>query len=724
MVLRDPNTLDLTQQKLQMAEDVMFWPVHERGELVYRIEIPKLHRFFRVGYEEYVFLSLLDGATTIPQACGLSAAKLGTCAPTTSQAEVIGRWLLENDLAYLDGDGPPVRRLAGAAASSSQNVAARLIGRLNPFWIKVPLPYLERWMNVGAGLFRPLMARPAVLLGTLLIVVASIVLVSRWHDFIASSSSIFHPSNWIWLIVTWVALKAVHELAHAVACIRQGGTVRESGLVFILFAPLAYIDVTSCWRMSSRWSRIAVASAGMYLEMVIAAAAVIAWAFIDAPQARFLLHNLVFAAGLSTLLFNANVLMRFDGYFILADLIEVPNLYMEASSMVRRLAKRLVTGEETSSGNFSGWRKPFLLLYGLAALMWRVVVCISLAIAASAMLAGGGVVIAVLGILVWTGSPLRQLYRFAQDLRGRDPNRFIRGVVVSIAAICIAAGMLFHCPIPTAVHVPGVARYLPETMVRSRVSGFVSDIHVADGDFVEQGDLLMELENRELTARLEQLEIASEQNRIRMRKATDQHDASEQQVLDEYQRSVVEQLRQLRVQAAGLRVLAPRRGHVVARGLEATIGTYIHEGDSLLVVASEADKEVVAMIDQDVIKEVRPLVGTQLRLRLASFDVTTGTLDRIEPRATEHLPDPSLAATEGGDLAVQAASRDDDLEAPRLLEPHFRGRIGLAADIAAGVPVGMRVQVSMGYRTEPIASRVARAIRRLWHAAQDDATTY
>ena len=117
MVLRDPNTLDLTHQKLRMAEDVMVWPVHERGELVYRIEIPKLHRFFRVGFEEYVFISVLDGSTSIPQACGLAAAKLGSRAPTAAQAGAIGRWLLQHELAYLDSDGPPIRRLSSAGAS-------------------------------------------------------------------------------------------------------------------------------------------------------------------------------------------------------------------------------------------------------------------------------------------------------------------------------------------------------------------------------------------------------------------------------------------------------------------------------------------------------------------------------------------------------------------------------------------------------------------------------
>jgi putative peptide zinc metalloprotease protein len=723
VVLRDPNTFDLAQQRLRMADDVMIWPVHERGELVYRIEIPKLHRFFRVGHEEYVFISLLDAETTIPQACGLAAAKLGSRAPTAAQAASIARWLLQNDLAYLESDGPPVRQPLAPTENLNQDRTLRLLKRLNPFWIKIPLPNSEHWLNAAAKILRPVFASRAVLLGIFLMVAAAAVLVSRWSEFVSSSASIFHPTNWIWLLAAWVILKLIHELAHAIACERQGGEVGESGIVLILFAPLAYVDVSSCWRLNSRWSRILVAAAGMYVELVIAAVAVLLWTLTDAPQARFLLQNLVFTAGLSTLLFNANVLMRFDGYFILADLIEVPNLYAESAKAIRHIAKRSAIGEETNSSALGGWRRHFVPIYGLAALVWRIVICFSLGIAASTMFAGAGIGITMIGVMIWFGRPLHHLIMFAVDLRRRDPNRFVRGAVVGAAASCFCCWMIFWFPLPTSVTVPAVARYLPETMLRSRASGFVSKIYVADGDLVQEGDLLVELKNRELTSRLQQAEITWKQNEIRLRQAIDRHDAGGRQVLQENQKAVLEQREQLQLQADSLRVVAPRSGRVVARGLEATIATYVEEGDSILVVASESDKELVAVIGQDVIEDVRPLVGNDVRIRSKCFDSVPGKLDRIEPRAIDRLPDPSLAATAGGSLAVQPTTSEEEPDGLRLLEPHFRGRIAIDPNVASHVPAGMRMQVSLGYRTEPIASRIRRTIRRIWHSAHDNAAS-
>ena len=105
MPKRDLNTIDLVQQKLRLAEDVMVWPVRECGELVYRFEIPSLHQFFRVGYAEYVLISMLDGKTTLPEACGLAASELGPDAPTAAQASTIARWLIDHQLACLE-DAP------------------------------------------------------------------------------------------------------------------------------------------------------------------------------------------------------------------------------------------------------------------------------------------------------------------------------------------------------------------------------------------------------------------------------------------------------------------------------------------------------------------------------------------------------------------------------------------------------------------------------------------
>ena len=253
------------------------------------------------------------------------------------------------------------------------------------------------------------------LLGLLLIGAGMVVIATHWDEFIASSHLIFSPHNWLSMALAWVVLKIVHELGHALVCKRHGGEVREAGLIFILLAPAAFVDVTSSWRFASKWQRIHVAAAGMYVELVLAALAAMVWSQADSVVLRHLLFNMIVMASFSTLVFNANPLMRFDGYYIFADLLEIPNLATEGVRFVRQLGAYVFYGRMLPSRELLGGRGWVVRIYGLAAWLWRLVVCVSLLAAASVLFKGAGLVLGVAGAACWFGKPLVQtageLYR-------------------------------------------------------------------------------------------------------------------------------------------------------------------------------------------------------------------------------------------------------------------------------------------------------------------------
>ncbi|MEP3932236.1 MAG: peptidase M50, partial [Rhodopirellula bahusiensis] len=342
---RDPGTIDWQQQPIRIASDVKVWPVRETGEPIYRIEIPATHQFFRVGLPEYTFLSALDGHRTIAQACGLVTARMGRAAPSSSQCESIARWLIDHQLAHFADAPSPRRERSDEASPTDAKQPKSIWSRWNPFWIKMPIPgasSLLQQLSRGLGF---VFSTPMLFMGVLIIAAALFGLSSRWSEFLAGASSIFDPSNWAWLLFTAIGLKLVHELGHAIACHRSGGSVREAGLVWVLMTPLAYVDVSSCWRLPSRWSRIGVAAAGMFVEGLVASLAIAGWLLCEDEMFRWWCHHVILTAGLSTILFNANVLMRFDGYFMLSDLIDVPNLATEANQSVRQLTRRWFLGD-------------------------------------------------------------------------------------------------------------------------------------------------------------------------------------------------------------------------------------------------------------------------------------------------------------------------------------------------------------------------------------------
>ncbi|MEZ6078497.1 MAG: biotin/lipoyl-binding protein [Pirellulaceae bacterium] len=154
----------------------------------------------------------------------------------------------------------------------------------------------------------------------------------------------------------------------------------------------------------------------------------------------------------------------------------------------------------------------------------------------------------------------------------------IRPLVVSSGLLAAAVWLVFFCPIPIAISVPSVVDYLPETSLRSRTSGFITMVHVVDGQTVEMGDRLLTIENRELVTQLEELELTWQQNEIRLRQATDVHDASQQQILRKNQASLTQQMQPLRAQVTALDVISPRAGRVVAPALAQRLGRTLRRG--------------------------------------------------------------------------------------------------------------------------------------------------
>ena len=455
----------------------------------------------------------------------------------------------------------------------------------------------------------------------------------------------------------------------------------------------------------------------MYIELVIAAIAFLLWLNVTSLQSKFLLDNIVWMAGVSTLLFNLNVLMRFDGYYILADLVEIPNLYGESTRAVQNLFRRLIVGQASEPSRLHGWRRKFVLGYGLAALVWRIFICVSLTVAASVMFSGAGILLSLLGIYLWFAAPLRRLSKFWVLLWRSEPERAIRSAVFSMMGMVLLCIMLFVVPFPTAIKVPAVVEYTPATIVRSGVTGFVREIHVTEGQEVESGQTLMEIENDELVNRLEQLEIKKQQCEIEISLAVDEHDAARAYVNRQALSSLLEQIDNLKQQVQCMNVTAPRAGRIVVRDLDSLLGTFVEEGTQLMNVADEASKEIIALVGQQEIDEVRELVNTEVTVCTAGWNSSLGVLGRVEPRATDTLAWKALAATEGGPLPVREHRDDQDSPSLRLLEPLFQARIEPEPIISTELPAGMRVTASIGYRTETIATRARNWIAQWWQDA-------
>ena len=693
----DSSVKDISGSRLKLAEELLFAPQVYGTKTHYHIEHPSRGKFYRVGYPEYVFLSLMDGTRTVAQALTVTAHMLGSCALSHVRGVEVANWLIENRLAQLsDSDAA-----WSAPHGEPSGGPGAILKRVNPFWMKLPFGSPDRLLTILLQSVGWCFSPWATLLGILVILFGIGSVVSHWPEFMASATSVVTPQNWLWMLLAWIGLKVIHELAHGLACKYHRGEVRETGLIFILFAPMAYVDVTSCWRFPSKWQRIHVAVAGMYSELLIAAVAAIAWTHFDSTVLHHLLFNIIVMASLSTLLFNANPLMRFDGYYILSDLLEIPNLATEGNRCVKALASRIFFGQRPRPLQDLGLRRWIVRAYGVAAACWRLLICVSLATAASVLLHGAGFLLALGGILAWFGLPLWKLIIQMHQRFHESRPTFMRATVTGAVLAASVFMVLAWAPWPGALSVPVVVNYSDDCTVRSAAPGFIEQVHVHDGQLVEAGQLLIELRNEQLVTDQRELELICSQEKVRRRVALDQRNGAAAQIAQRNHQAALERLEETRQRTEGLQIRAPIAGRVVARNLPQSVGTYVAEGDEILSVADESGKELVVSVAQEQIDTIMPRVGDSIRFRIGDRWARVGTLDRLDPRASTNLPHPAMSASVGGPLAVTQGDAQSEAQM-RLAESRFRGTVALTSAVCQDLGGGEQGYAMFGLRRESV----------------------
>ncbi len=697
----DHRIRDLGVMTLALRTDLVFTPRTIAGESCYVVEDAVNSKYYSIGIPEYTFISCFDGRTNVAEALSRTAQAVPEQALTEQDAAAICRWLIDSELAFTAASADAVR-LAGAAAEKKTGGLAGW----NPLYLKVPLTYPDRFFAKISRWTNWIYSTPMLLFTFLLVLSAAYQVFAHWHQFIIASKGVLVPGRWLWLGVCWLALKIVHECSHAAACKRYGGSVHEAGAVFILFAPLAYVDVTSSWRFKSRWHRIYTAAAGMYVELLIAAVAALFWVRTEPGLLNDLCFNVVLMASLTTLAFNANPLMRFDGYYILSDLVDIPNLYSDGQLFLRQLGRKYFLGlpTELSSGSWS--RDTFVRLYGIAAFCWRTSVTFCLILAAAMMFDGAGLVLALFAAALWLIVPTVSFISYL--FRGNDwekPSK-LRFACVVVPLAFLLGYLVTHTPWPGVTRAPAVVDYHPLAIVRAGSDGFVRDIFVRSGQSIQAGEPIARLENEQLQVELSDIELAIEQStkKCRALKQRDELAAfqAEEKELDALRKKHQEKLEEVEL----LLVQAPINGTVILRDPDALLGTYASAGTEIISIGDEQSKQLRLSITQEDLDTFCAAVGRSVNARLPGGIRLACPLTRVPPQATLEPPHRSLCAPYGGPLEVRVkesnASRDSD-DKFELIRPAFVGIVDLPAATSAGLHAGQRGVVWLARGQDSIA---------------------
>ncbi len=669
----------------------------------------RVHRFTPAAY---LLIGKMNGERALDQIWKEAAVQLGEDAPSQDEVVRLLSRLHSADLIQSDE--------ASETAELLERLTKHRWSRLsrnfkNPVAITVSLIDPDRALEAMMAFLRPFGAKFFVALWLGLVLPAAVLLTLHWQEWTESlPERTLASENLLLLAMLFPVVKLLHELGHGLMIKAFGGTVHDAGVMLLVFVPVPYVDASASLSFKSKYRRALVGAAGMIVELALAAIAVYIWLFSELGLVKAMALDVILIAGFSTLVVNGNPLFRFDGYYILSDLLEIPNLGSRSINYWGWLLQRHLFDAQTQQPHsVSRSEAPWLLAYAPLSYVYRIFVFVSIALFVATEYLAVGVAIAIWSLIASFVIPIGRIVVFLfnsptlKDRRGR-------AIAVSAAGFLTIAALIMLVPAPLATVSEGIIWLPEEAQVRAGTSGFISRLQVASDTRVEAGDPLFQLEEPHLAARLlvQQQRVAEVETRLRAEEVNDRVKAALVRQELEAERS---ELRRLSLRAERLVVRSPRGGTFVALRPDDAQGRYITEGTIIGFVVGDEPRTVRAVVRQDNIELVRNhLRGVRARIADRLQDDFEASIIREVPAAGDALPSKALGVAGGGRIATDPR----DGESATAIERVFQLDVRLSPP-PSDAKYGLRVYLRFDHDWEALGWQWHRRLRQLFLAYFD-----
>lgn len=627
-------------------------------------------KFWRLGSLEYEVCAFLETPVLMEDVQKLAprtSLTLSQADPDRVSKAIV--WLMQSGIVE------SVENTPGKAATDTPS-GAPPFKMFDPSFFRIHLIGGETLEKLAKP-FIWLVSYPILIVAAFLWVSALVAGYQNWEKLAALSGNLFVPGSQWWFLVAWTILKFVHESGHALACLRVGTRPSSAGIGFIFFTPSPFVNATSSWNLEDRWSRILISAAGILFEATFACAALLLACWSNSPTVQYLCVSIVTLGTISTFAFNGNPLLRFDGYYILIDLIGRPNLWQDANRLMKQFFKGLVT----NSSPISHWT-PMVLGYGIASFFWRILTLTTLAWGLWVAWDGVGLIVASAFAVLWFVVPKLTKPKQSPAMGPESKPSFWQEVSVPkllrLSAFAGAVAGLGFLPSPFQIYWPGTVDFVDPVDLRTAVSGRVERVFYHDGQGVREGDELMRLTNPELEFEFQQLELDWKLAQERCNLLRAQRRTTELKFAEEDLEASHVRYRSYKEKIAKLSIRAPRDGVLMLRGSTNLPGMFIEEGSALGLVVDPFRLEVRASAPADRWDTLSQSSGGKTKIHLFNGEVWKGELIQVLPRTTDFLEFPALAGLYGGVLTVKTKKSESGSEEHRTLEPRCQLRIALS----------------------------------------------
>jgi putative peptide zinc metalloprotease protein len=548
------------------------------------------------------------------------------------------------------------------------------------------------------------------LIWLLLMIYTAVEAVQHWpqinHHFGINALS---PYNLLLIFLLYPPIKFIHELGHAFSAKLEGGEVHEMGINFLMFMPVPYVNVSAATHFRSRHKRILVSAAGIIVESFLAALGLLLFLAAQPGLVQNIGFNIFLIGGVSSLFFNGNPLLKYDGYYILADTIGIPNLFQRSANYWQYLFRRYLFGLRDAVSPVSApGEASWFVVYSLLSLGYRLGILWFIISIVTEKFFYLGVVLAVWLISLQILRPLYKAVCYLLTSPALQTKRH-RALTASSLIMLTLVAVIGFLPIPSYTLSEGVVWQPDEVRLRAAHDGFVEAIMVENNQSVTVGTSLLALHDPFL-----QSEVKIAQARVRELEA--RHRASRANnhflagIAREELRVAESELQFIREKSSAMSIDAFKNGELVLLEADDLPGRFLRKGDLLGYILDDEQPTVRMVVTQDHIGQLRQQV-TDIKIRFASEpgrDFSAEIL-RQAPEATNRLPSAALATTGGGQLIVTTDSKNQLKSQEKVflvdLMPDFQGH---------QIPLGTRAYVRVSHGSEALASQWYRRLRQVF----------
>lgn len=699
----------------QLRQNIEVLPRILRGRAWFLLFEPMSQRFVRVNPETWHVITLLDGQLNVEQIWDKAAehieqqnVQLNKQHRAISQNELVQllSQLYSNDLLQTE--------VSFDAEEMSKRYKKHKFNKLkqsflNPISLKVPLIYPDYFFNQCKKLSRSIFNLWGVILWLIIVIPALLLLAENWQDLSSNlSDRVLSTSNLFILWLTYPIVKIIHEFAHGLAIKAWNGNVREMGLMFILFIPIPYVDASSSYHFVSKWQRIAVSIAGIMTELLLGSIAIYLWVTTETGVIHAFAYNVIFIAAVSTVLVNGNPLMRYDGYYILSDLLEIPNLAGRSTKYWVYLSDKYLLGANTAQPPFASEKEKFwLIVYGFFSPLYRISIMLGLIWFVAQKYFMFGVLLAILSAFMTIVMPIykgiKHIYQGASLSKYRDQaiKRF-RWILLSLFFIICILPFPYYSTQQAVVWLP------EESVIRATESGSIQTIHLRKNQ-IEKKQILFTLENTELTEKYDLQKLQVEAIDFKLRQAS-LDDVQLRQKLELQKQGLDQQLQQYEQKIKLLNISSPISGSWFAKDHVELDHRFYKRGDIIGYVLNQPARLIrCAVVQQDYELIQSRLRGIEIRFKNQFDNTYTGHIVRSTPQTQKKLFSLALGSQAGGNITVDPT----DQEGATALQNYFDLDIQLSKSLDSNVFGDIAyVRFDLGYA--PLALQWARKLRQLF----------